>query len=144
MASIGPHKLDIPVDIGSTYATSEYVGWTNDDEASQKYTVDNVTLIANTTISANTYSYWALAIHGVTAAGAHTTSIATLSFALAGGSNLEPYEPLDFTLSTTAANLVIDEGQGFNVYAAKSGTATNLPADARVIVHMLAGEGAAQ
>lgn len=144
MPSIGPGKLYVPVDIGSAYTDAEYFGWTNDDEESQKYTVNAVTLLAGSTISANTYSYWSLAIHGVTSAGAHTTSIATLSFALAGGSNLEPYEPMDFTLSTTAANLVIDEGQGFNVYLAKSGTASNLPVDARVVVHLREGEGAAQ
>jgi len=144
MPSLGPGKQYVPVDIGSAFATAEYAGWTNDDDASSKCTVDNVTLVANSTISANTYSYWTLALHLVTSAQVHTTSIASLSFALAGGTNLEPYKPLDFTLSTTAANLVIDEGEGFNVIATKSGTATNLPVDARVIVHLLAGEGAGQ
>ncbi len=144
MPSIGPGKLYVPVDIGSAYASAEYFGWTNDDDDSQKYTVNNVTLLAGSTISANTYSYWALAVHLVTSAGVHTTDIATLSFALAGGSNLEPYEPMDFTLSTTADNLIIDEGEGFNVYIAKSGTAANFPADARVLVHLREGEGTGQ
>ncbi len=88
-------------------------------------------------------NYFRANLHLCAAAGVHTTVMGTLSFLTS--TDAAALTPVDFTLTSTAANLVVADGEGISLlFTDVGGTNTTIALNSCVTLHLLRGEGAGQ
>jgi len=129
----------VPVELSTT--NTEHGLWGN--VTGDSYTLAGATFQTFTAITGDNTNYFRLNLHLDAAAGVHTTVMGTLSFLT--GTDAAALTPVDFTLSTTAASLVVADGEGVSLLITDvGGTNTTIALNSCVTLHLLKGEGAGQ
>lgn len=107
------------------------------------YTLAGATLQSPNAITGDNTNYFRANLHLAAAAGVHTTVMGTLSFLTS--TDAAALTPVDFTLTSTAANLVVADGEGVGLlFTDVGGTNTTIAANTCVTLYLLKGEGAGQ
>ena len=121
---------DYSVQVGNGIALSashEAPAFYND--TGQTLTLVSAVYIPETAITADASNYYTLAIHRVTAAGAHTVVMASKSLLSVA---VTAYVPVALTLVNAYKD--VEPGQSVNVVATKTASAPNLDATGRWVL----------
>jgi len=128
---------------------SAYLGALTSDGAerlvlttSRPLTITKAYLLNEGAITANDTNYLTGSLINRGTNGSGTTVVAQRSTTVAGG-GVSAKVPWELTLSSGAANLVLDAGEALSYAHAESGTGQDLT-DAQLVVEYVLGTGAAQ
>jgi len=131
--------FDVVVDNGAALAAStEVVAWVNNRGYPVRLVAASYCQL--TAITSDTDDYYNLAVHICSAAGAHTTAAATATLQTTA---LTAFVPLDLTLTSTAADLVVGTTETVNCLATKVSAGPNLDASGKWVLTFAPGTGAA-
>ena len=140
----GPHEINVQFNFGDTdisATTTEQPVWGNG--TGDVYTFKSASFTQKDAITADASNYYRIDIHKTNSAGTHTDVVAGCTFTT--GSSVVAYVPFDLTPSTTATDLVVDDGEGLNIIATEvGGVNTTLSANSIVDIHLVKGTGAGQ
>ena len=140
----GPKEISKQFNFGDTAisaTTTEQPAWGNG--TGDVYTVQSASFTQLDSITGDDSNYYRIDIHRTTSAGVHTDVVAGATFT--SSNDVTGYVPYDLTLSTTAANLVVEDGEGLNVIATEvGGVNTTLSANGIVDIHLVKGTGDGQ
>ena len=126
-------------DISAT--STEAVAWGN--PTGEPWTIKSASYTQDAAITGDNSNYYRVEVHKTTSAGVHTDLAAGGTFT--SGNDVVAYVPYSLTVSTTAANQIVDSGEGLNVLLTEvGGVNTTLSALGIVDIVLTKGTAAGQ